>query len=116
VYGKEDPTVSRVSQSRMSSYDGRVPSRPIEPVTYGSSSLRASLPRSALATPAPSSSAIRSTSARAPDAPWPIRIATLSPVLRMSAARRTESSEGIAVQLLRSRLEGTILNSCVGGE
>ena len=36
--------VSRVSQSRISSYDGRVPSRPIEPVTYGSSSLRTSLP------------------------------------------------------------------------
>ncbi|MGC0399146.1 hypothetical protein RKD27_001790 [Streptomyces sp. SAI-126] len=115
-YGNDDPMVSRVSQSRMSSYEGRVPSRPIEPVTYGSSSLSASLPSSALATPAPSSSAIRSTSARAPAAPWPIRIAGLSPELRISAARSSDSWDGTTVQALRSRLEGTILNSCVGGE
>ncbi len=39
----------------------------------------------------------------------------MSPALRTSAARRSASGEGIAVQLLRSRLEGTILKACGGG-
>ncbi len=69
AYGKLEPMVSSVSQSRIISYDGRVPSSPMEPVTYGSSSDSTSLPSSAFATPAPSSSAISWTSARAPAAP-----------------------------------------------
>ena len=79
LYGKLEPMVSSVSQSCIISYVGRVPSRPMEPVTHGSSSLRTSLPSSAFATPAPSRSATSVTSARAPRAPWPTRIATRRP-------------------------------------
>ena len=57
MYGKLEPTTSSVSQSLISSYDGRVPSRPMEPVTQSSSSDSTSLPSSAFATPAPRRSA-----------------------------------------------------------
>ncbi len=33
VYGNDEPIVSSVSQSRISSYDGLLPSSPIGPVT-----------------------------------------------------------------------------------
>ncbi|CAM5300646.1 hypothetical protein SCANM63S_07321 [Streptomyces canarius] len=97
AYGKDEPIVSSVSQSRIISYDGRLPSSPIGPVTYGSSSLSTSLPSSAFATPAPSISATSRTSATAPAAPCPTRIATLSPAFSTSAARRSASSVGVTV-------------------
>jgi hypothetical protein len=76
------------------SFDGLVPSRPIEPVTYGSVSGSAARPFSAFATPQPSSSALSMTSRSAPIAPWPISIATFSPAFRISAARRSSASPG----------------------
>ena len=53
-YGKLEPTISSVSQPLISSQLGRVPSRPIEPVTNGTSSGTTARPSSAFATPAPS--------------------------------------------------------------
>src|SRR5690348_10361594 len=85
-YGKREPIMSSVSHSAIKSQLGLVPSKPIEPVTKGNSSGSAALPSSALATPAPSSSATSITSSRAPSAPAPTRIATLLPAFSRSAA------------------------------
>ena len=62
-YGKLEPTMSSVSHPVIRSQLGLVPRSPIEPVTHGRSSGSAALPSSALATPAPSSSATSITSA-----------------------------------------------------
>ena len=86
AYGKLVPIMSSVSQPMSMSSLGIVPSRPTAPVTNGRSSASTSLPRSALATPAPSRSATSSTSSAAPRAPCPMRIATFSPSFRISAA------------------------------
>ena len=67
----------KVSQPFIRSQDGLVPSRPSEPVTQGSSSGRAALPSSALATPACSFSATAITSSVARSAPAPTSMATL---------------------------------------
>ncbi|CAM5713565.1 hypothetical protein SALBM135S_05003 [Streptomyces alboniger] len=115
-YGKLEPTTSRVSQSRIISYEGLVPRRPMDPVTNGRSSGSASLPSSALATPAPRTSATSTTSARAPRAPCPISTATFSPAFRTSAARARSWGAGTGAPVDTPRLEGTILNACVGGE
>ena len=93
-YGKLEPTISSVSQPIIRSQLGRVPSRPIEPVTNGRSSGTAALPSSAFATPAPSVSATSTTSSAAPSAPAPTSIATFSPSLRMSAARCRSVPDG----------------------
>ena len=85
------------------------------PVTYGKVSGSTSIPSSALATPAWSVPAIRSTSARAPRAPWPTRTATFFPAHSTSAARSSACSVGSACQPPVPRLEGTILNSWPGG-
>lgn len=86
--------MSRVSQPSIMSAEGFVPSRPIVPVTNGRSSGTAARPFSALAMPAPSTSATSMTSSVAPLAPWPMSIATLAPALSASAARRRSSSPG----------------------
>ncbi len=115
-YGKFEPTMSNRSQSRMSSYEGRVPSRPIDPVTYGRSSGSTSLPSNAFATPAPSRSATSRSSVAAPRAPWPTRIATFEPEFSTSAARRTSSLAGTTHDDGRDGgLDGMYLNSCFGG-
>ena len=66
----------------------------MDPVTQGRSSGRAVLPSSALATPAPRISATSVTSAAAPMAPAPTRIATFSPAFSTSAAVRSDASAG----------------------
>ena len=86
--------MSSVSQPCISSQLGRVPSSPIEPVTKGRSSGSAALPSSALATPAPSSSAISITSSVACSAPAPTSIATRSPAFSTSAARSSSRVGG----------------------
>ena len=93
-YGKPEPTIRSVSQPCIRSQLGRVPSSPIDPVTKGRSSGTAALPRSALATPAPSISATSMTSCAAFRAPAPTSIATRSPALSTSAARCSSCSPG----------------------
>ena len=68
-----------------------------------------------MATPAPKMSATWVISSRAPRAPWPTKMATLDPALRMSAAWRIAPSSGAAWGQLIPRLEGTILKACSGG-
>ena len=86
-------------------------------MTNGSSSDSTSLPSSALATPAPSSSATWITSAAAPRAPCPTRMATLLPALSTSAARTISASSATTVGATRpGSLEGTCLKACSGGE
>ena len=78
-----------------SSQLGFVPSRPMAPVTYGRSSGSTALPSSALATPAPQLVGdSRGPRRRACSAPAPTSMATFSPALRTSAARRSSSSGG----------------------
>ena len=92
--GKPVPTISKVSQPVIRSELGLVPSRPMQPVTNGRSSGSTDLPSKALATPAPSISAISTTSSAAPNAPAPIRIATFLPAFSTSAALRKSASDG----------------------
>ena len=103
-YGNDEPTISSVSHSFISVQLGFVPSRPMEPVQYGSVSSRTVLPRSAFATAAPSFSATSITSSCAPSAPWPTSIATFVPAFRISAA------------LCRSCGRGTTRGGCQPGE
>jgi hypothetical protein len=106
-YGKLVPTMSSVSQPCIMSSDGFVPSRPIEPVTYGTSSGTVARPFSALAIPAPSASATASTSSVAPFAPRPTSMATFSPAFSTSAARRRSASFGMTIGGLQPGLECT---------
>ncbi len=99
-YGNPEPIISNVSQSLISSQLGLVPSRPMEPVTQGRSSGSAALPSSALATPAPSFSAIAITSSVACSAPAPTRIATFLPAFSTSAACRRSCCCGTTVGAL----------------
>ncbi len=69
AYGKLVPIMNSVSQFIIILWLGSVPSSPIAPVTFGRSSGTASLPSSALAMPAPSTSATSITSSRAVRAP-----------------------------------------------
>jgi hypothetical protein len=84
-----------VSQSIIMSQLGRVPSRPMAPVTYGRSSGSTAFPSSALATPAPSSSATSATSSDALSAPAPTSMATFFPSFSTRAARCRSLSVGI---------------------
>jgi hypothetical protein len=102
-----------VSQPCIMSSEGFVPSRPIEPVTYGTSSGTTARPLSAFAMPAPSSSATASTSSVAFLAPRPTSIATRSPAFRTSAARRRSSSRGTTTGGVQPGLECTA--PCVRG-
>jgi hypothetical protein len=110
AYGKLLPIMKNVSQFITISSLGMEPSRPIGPVTNGRSSGSTWRPSSALATPAPSSSAA---SARAPAAPCPIRMATLLPSLRISAALASSPSSGSILGLLHPAGEYTAL--CIFG-
>ena len=76
--GNEVPTIRSVSHSSRASWEGLVPSRPMDPVVYGQSSGTAAFPSRALTMGAPSRSAICSAQ-RSPSAPWPARIATRCP-------------------------------------
>ena len=93
-YGKLVPTMNSVSHPAIICSLAFVPSSPIEPVSQGRSSGSASRPLSARATPQPRMSATCSTSSAASLAPWPISIATFSPALSTSEARRRSSSRG----------------------
>src|SRR5436305_980445 len=103
-YGNDEPTISSVSHSFIRVHDGFVPSRPIAPVTNGRSSGTAALPSSAFATPAPSVSATSITSSVACSAPWPTSIATLSPLLRISAAADLARPLGVCTRHERGHL------------
>jgi hypothetical protein len=94
AYGKLVPIMNRQSQPSIISYEGFEPSSPMGPVTNGRSSGSDVRPSSAFATPAPSTSAASTTSSAASRAPWPIRIATFSEELRISAARSRSDSCG----------------------
>src|SRR5215208_6349763 len=94
-YGKLVPTMSSVSQFSIMSFEGLVPSKPIEPVTKGRSSGSAARPLRAFATPHPRMSTASFTSSAALNAPAPINMATFSPEFSTSAARRKSSSCGI---------------------
>src|SRR5215213_9783469 len=87
--------MSSVSQFSIMSFEGLVPSKPIEPVTNGKSSGSAARPLRAFATPHPRMSAASFTSSAALNAPAPINMATFSPEFSTSAARRKSSSCGI---------------------
>ena len=95
-YGNDVPTISKVSQVSIASWDGFVPSSPIVPVVYGLSSGTAALPSNALIIGAPSTSASCSSSAVACSAPRPARIATLFPSFRTCAALSRSSGVGQA--------------------
>ncbi len=88
----------------------------LQRVTHGSSSERTSLPSNAFAAPAPRRSATSPISSQVPRAPCPTRIATLRPVLRVSAARWIARSSGAGVVTSNPILDGTILNAWEGGE
>jgi hypothetical protein len=88
------PTISNVSQPCISSQLGRVPSRPIDPVTNGRSSGSAALPSKAFAAPAPNTSQASISSRLAPRPPAPISSATREPALSSSAARSSSAGSG----------------------
>ncbi len=95
AYGNVEPIMKSVSQPFIRSHDALVPSRPMLPVHAGASSGSTALPRSALATPAPSRSAACKTSSAAPIAPAPTSIAIFWPAFSTAAARFKSSSRGI---------------------
>src|SRR5215217_9350655 len=68
-----------VSQFSIMSFEGLVPSSPIEPVTKGRSSGNAALPLSALATPHPKRSATSLSSSAASKAPADRKSTRLNP-------------------------------------
>ncbi len=98
------PTMSSRSHWFINCQLGRVPSRPMAPVTHGSRWSTAVNPSSAVATPAPSRWAISRTSFSAPSAPWPTSMATRSPLPSTCAACRMSASGGVVGPLL-----GTLL-------
>ena len=91
-----------------------MPSRPIDPVQPGVWSGSTALPSSALATPAPSTSAIWITSSAARMQPAPTSIATRWPALRISAARFRSASRGTMRGSHQPALEWMVLCSCGG--
>ncbi len=92
-YGKLEPTISSVSQSVISSQLGLVPSRPIEPVTNGRSSGSDRLAEQRLGDAgAEQIGDLDRPRRRRRARPAPTSIATRSPALRTSAARRSSSS------------------------
>ena len=86
-----DPTISSASHSSGASSDGLLPTRQTGPVVNGLSSGTQSLPSCALMIGAPSLSAVSSSSAPAPRAPAPARIATFALPPSVSAARLSSS-------------------------
>jgi hypothetical protein len=89
-----------VSQPCIRSQLGSVPSSPMAPVTKGRSSDNTSFPSSAFATPAPKRVANSVIWGAVPRAPAPIRIATLLPAFRTSAAFPRSVSSGTIFGLL----------------
>src|SRR4029450_7074072 len=101
--------MSKGSHSFINVQLGFVPSRPMEPVTNGRSSGTTVRPSSALATPAPRSSAAWITSSRAPSAPCATSIATFSPWLRRAEAR--VGCPGRGGRIISGRLFGKIVGN-----